>query len=437
LALAGFSVGASVTGVMVSQTFAIWKLVVAPLTMVLLWGVLLPVAHRLWLRRRFVSTRPKGRMPLPIKLPRPNPVFISSLDANLESDGLMGPSMPPPSQGGIAIIGAVSAAVSPIVVLRQEPELPLPPSPVSPSIVPQSSDASRAPTTDRSPAEIADTAAPPNERDLEQAAAALERSSEVIAKAEPVAAPVQASGEAAGPLVGAAASLNPPAPALDPVVPHAATDSIAAHIASLLGQVSGFSEFPSVSSESELEQVVASVSARLGRDLPSNDYMGPSADLRAMTIAPMPEPEESTPTAVAEAPAVERPVPVIEALLPALEAPQAAIETAAVPAAEAAPIEQPAPVAVQPVPEPAPVPVPVPESYAEPVAVAFASVDTPRLVFKRVDLDQGCAPRVVHKCAIPITESCSPAPRRTSLRPSAQDHAVGEAPGPSTLRGLG
>jgi hypothetical protein len=79
----------------------------------------------------------------------------------------------------------------------------------------------------------------------------------------------------------------------------------------------------------------------------------------------------------------------------------------------------------------------VPESESAPVPVVFASMDAPRLVFKRVDLDQGCAPRVVHKCAIPITESCSPAPRRTSLRPSAQDHAVGEAPGPSTLRGLG
>ena len=40
-----------------SQTFAVWKLVVAPLTMVLLWGVLLPVARRLWQRRRFLRSR--------------------------------------------------------------------------------------------------------------------------------------------------------------------------------------------------------------------------------------------------------------------------------------------------------------------------------------------------------------------------------------------
>src|SRR5882724_7406535 len=83
LALAGFSVGASVTGAMVSQTYSLWKLVVAPLTMVLLWGILLPIAHRLWQRRRFLRTRPKGSVPVPIKLPRPSEVFISSLDANL------------------------------------------------------------------------------------------------------------------------------------------------------------------------------------------------------------------------------------------------------------------------------------------------------------------------------------------------------------------
>ncbi|HEY5374767.1 MAG TPA: HDOD domain-containing protein, partial [Polyangiaceae bacterium] len=293
LALAGFSVGASVTGVMVSQTFAVWKLIVAPLTMVLLWGVLLPVAHRLWLRRRFLSTRPKGRVPLPIKLPRPNPVFISSLDANLENDGLMGPSMPPPSQSGISVIGPVGQAI----VIPVEPELPLPPN-AAHSAPPQPLEASRAPTTDRSPAETAatETAPPPSEDELDQAADALERSSEVMPKAEPVAAPVEAVQEPAGPLVGAAASLNPPpAPEVAASKP-AATDSIAAHIATLLGQpTTGLSEFPSVGSAGELEQVMASVSARLGRDLPNNDYMGPSAELRAATIAPIPELEESEP----------------------------------------------------------------------------------------------------------------------------------------------
>ncbi|HEX3855485.1 MAG TPA: HDOD domain-containing protein [Polyangiaceae bacterium] len=478
LALAGFSVGASVTSVMVSQTFAVWKLIVAPLTMVLLWGVLLPVAHRLWLRRRFISTRPKGRMPLPIKLPRPNPVFISSLDANLEKDGLMGPSMPPPSQSGISVIGPVGQAV----VVPFEAELPLPPSLVK-SVPAQPLEASRAPTTDRSPAEstATETAAPPSEDDLEHAAAALERSSEVMPRAEPVPAPIEAALEPAGPLVGAAASLNPPPVPEVATSKSAAADSIAAHIATLLGQpTTGLSEFPSVGSASELEQVVASVSALLGRDLPNNDYMGPSADLRAATIAPIPEPDSEPPAALpmpAPVPAVEaaaEPAPVLEAA-PAIEvaAPVEEAVAAALPAetppiaeappiapiaeaeplakpeslAEAAPLAEPEPLAdAAPIADAAPDSEPAPKSDVAPIAapidtmppasVAFAPVAA-RLMFKRVNLDQGCSPRVVFKCAIPIAESCSPAPRRTSLRPSAQEFATSEGPGPSTLRGLG
>ncbi len=93
-------------------------------------------------------------------------------------------------------------------------------------------------------------------------------------KAEVVSEP-----EAVGPLLGAAASLNPPsappAAAVASAQPAApAKDSVAAHIASLLGEPSeGLSEFPSVGSESELENVVASVSARLAREFPQNDYM--------------------------------------------------------------------------------------------------------------------------------------------------------------------
>ncbi len=333
LTLAGFSVGASITGVMVSQTFAIWKLIVAPLTMVLLWECCFRSRHRLWQRKRFVNTRPKGRVPLPVKMPRPNPVFISSLDANLESDGLMGPSIPPPSQSGISIIGVEPPAKKPppsdeptqpsvedviaeakasAALLQKSPAASLntiavvsaseaaPPTVSLESVVPpvtktpSSPEVAVAPAPAAEPAPAArpaptEDAAPPSEKELEQAADALEATSEVMAKAEVVAEP-----EPVGPLLGAAASLNPPsappAAALAsarPAVP--AKDSVAAHIASLLGEPSdGLSVFPSVGSESELENVVASVSARLAREFPQNDYMGPSADLRAATIAPIP-----------------------------------------------------------------------------------------------------------------------------------------------------
>ncbi|MEO6602452.1 MAG: HDOD domain-containing protein [Polyangiaceae bacterium] len=468
LTLAGFSVGASITGVMVSQTFAIWKLIVAPLTMVLLWGVLLPVAHRLWQRKRFVSTRPKGRVPLPIKMPRPNPVFISSLDANLESDGLMGPSIPPPGQSGISIIGA------------EPPIQPLPPSePTQPSVeaviaetkasaallhrvgatsvstiaVTSTSDAPSAPVNTGpvdqpsiavpsvSAAPIAaqppdpepgEEAPPPSEKELDQAADALEASSEVIPKAAPV-------EEVIGPLRGAAASLNPPsappaaaAEVSSPPVPapHRAEDSVAAHIASLLGEPSeGLSEFPSVGSESELENVVASVSARLGREFPQNDYMGPSADLRAATIAPIPESIAPAPNVFALQPDPDPdPDPVAAAPAPGpVPVPEAApaVETTLAPdAIEPAPISQVAPVVTGPVE-----PLFQAEPSPEPVAM--------RIVFPRKSLEQGCAPRTVFRCALPVAESCSPAPRRTSLRPGIQDYSVGESVPSATLRGIG
>jgi hypothetical protein len=101
--------------------------------------------------------------------------------------------------------------------------------------------------------------------------------------------------------------------------------------------------------------------------------------------------------------------------------PAAIVEPA--PVAEAAPIAETAPVA-----EAAAV------AEAAPLALVEASA---RLVFKRVNLDQGCAPRTVFKCAIPIAESCSPAPRRVSLRPSAQELTATDVLGPLTLRGLG
>ncbi len=336
LALAGFSVGASVTGVMVSQTFAVWKLIVAPLTMVLLWGVLLPVAHRLWMRKRFLSTRPKGRMPLPVKLPRPNPVFISSLDANLKSDGVMGPSMPPPSESGISIIGSIApvpsasiqasvdaiaaeAKASAALLQQVHPTTEssmvaakvVEPAP-SPAISTASAEAPSLPVA----AVGSEEATPPSEKELDAAARVLERSSEVMPRAPSV------PPEAIGPLRGAAASLNPPSAPPAPATPEVALpprsakakDPVAAHIASLLGEASeGLSEFPSMGSESELEHVVASVSARLAREFPQNDYMGPSAELRAATIAPIPEEPEPIVEAKPEPVAEAKPEPVVEA----------------------------------------------------------------------------------------------------------------------------
>jgi putative nucleotidyltransferase with HDIG domain len=508
LALAGFSVGASITGVMVSQTFAVWKLIVAPLTMVLLWGVLLPVAHRLWQRKRFVNSRPKGRVPLPLKLPRPNPVFISSLDANLENDGLMGPSMPPPSQSGISIIGvqlpgsssppseptqpsvdAVVAEAKASAALLQQATVVAsslnsiavtttsdPPAAIHvgsagmPSIeVPAPASAVPAPV-----AEASEEAPPPSEKELDQAAEVLAASSEVMPRADRVEPPASV-----GALRGAAASLNPPsappAAVAEPSAPPALApapkkDSVAAHIAALLGESSdGLSEFPSVGSESELENVVLSVSARLAREFPQNDYMGPSADLRAATIAPIPEPGaapevviQPAPVAmasVAPSPAASSPPTgdrAIEAMLepavaePAVAEPAVAEPAVAEPAAAAIElaVAEPAAAAIEPaVTEPAAAVVePAPISEVAPVVMGpveplFQAQGGPepvplRLLFPRKSLEQGCAPRTVFRCALPVAESCSPAPRRTSLRPAVQDYAAGES-APNTLRGLG
>ena len=520
LALAGFSVGASVTGVMVSQTFAIWKLIVAPLTMVLLWGVLLPVAHRLWMRKRFVSTRLKGRVPLPIKLPRPNPVFISSLDANLKNDGMMGASVPPPSQSGISIIGSIAAvpsgptqpSVDPITAearasaaLLQQVHLPTESSMVAAAVLqPAPSPAISSPAALEPAAPGAATSEegiPPSEKELDAAARVLERSSEVMPRAPSV------LPEAVGPLRGAAASLNPPsvtpraAPEASlPLRSAAVKDSVAQHIASLLGETSeGLSEFPSMGSESELEHVVASVSARLAREFPQNDYMGPSAELRAATIAPIPEEPEPVVEAKAEA-VVEAKVeavveakaePVVEAKAEAVvEAKaEAVVEAKAEPVVEAkaepvveakaeAVVEDKAEPVVEakaePVVEAKPEPVveakpePVVEAKPEPVVEAKpelvveakpepivtdqsseevsgsappSSVVPPaapiRLVFPRKNWEQGCAPQRVFRCAIALAESCSPAPRRVSVRPTPQQYAVGDSTPPATQRGLG
>lgn len=437
LTLAGFSVGASVTGVMVSQTFAVWKLIVAPLTMLLLWGVLLPVAHRLWQRKRFVRTRPKGRVPLPIKLPRPNPVFISSLDANLQNEGLLGASLAPQSRGGISIVGvsvapAASLVVAPIAVAS-------PPDSItgaahadreghsamhdagSESGIVLAAEAPAAPKTDRSPADPSANAprdsvsqaspAASRERELDQAAALLTAKSDLILQPGPV------------PLRGAAVSLNPASAQVSidtasslPVALPMPKDSVAAHIASLLGEPSeGLSEFPSVGSETELEHVVASVSARLARDFPQNDYMGPSAELRAATIAPASEGHSPYPPVSIKmplAPVMEAAAPVMEAAAPVMEATAPVMEAAA-PVIEASPVVSDATPALAPEALPA------------------------RLVMPRNSLEHGCAPRHVFRCLIPVAESCSPAPRRTSLRPSVQPCPAGETVAPNTIRGLG
>jgi len=409
LALAGFSVGASVTGVMVSQTFAVWKLIVAPLTMVLLWGVLLPVAHRLWMRKRFVNTRPKGRVPLPIKLPRPNPVFISSLDANLKTDGMLGPSIVPPSQSGLAILGSIapisSARAQPTseailaeakasAALLQQAHTPTESSMVAAKVVaPAPSPASAAVNAQERTLPVPAVVAAPTVQELDAAARALERSSEVIPRTPSV------PPDAIGPLRGAAASLNPPSASLKAaaeVSPAASSapgkDSGAAHISSLLGDVSeGLSEFPSMGSQSELESVVASVSARLARELPQNDYMGPSAELRAATIAPIPEQPEPVVAAKPEPAVAAKPAPVVAAK-----------------------------------------PEPVVAAKPEPVVAEPAPI---HLVFPRKNWEQGCTPRRVFRCAIPIAESCSPAPRRVSVRPAPPEYAVRESVPPGTLRG--
>jgi putative nucleotidyltransferase with HDIG domain len=424
LALAGFSVGASVTGVMVSQTFAVWKLIVAPLTMVLLWGILLPVAHRLWMRKRFVNSRPKGRMPLPIKLPRPNPVFISSLDANLKNDGMIGPSMLPPSESGISIIAfrptptelgqpsveAVEAEAKASAALLQHVHVPTESSMVAAAVV---APAGASAVGALSAAAFEDQqATPPSEKELDAAARVLEKTSELI-PATPSVPP-----EAIGPLRGAAASLNPPSvpppPVSLPPQPEKAKDSVAAHIALLLGEASEYlSEFPSMGSESELENVVASVSARLARELPQNDYMGPSAELRAATIAPIPE--------KAEALVEGRPETVVEAH------PQGVAEAHPQGVVEAQPealVEAQPEAVLEAQPEGA-----TPISSPEPSSM--------RLIFPKKNWEQGCTPRRVFRCAIPVAESCSPAPRRVSVRPAPQEYAVGESIPPGTLRGLG
>jgi putative nucleotidyltransferase with HDIG domain len=424
LALAVFSVGASITGAMFSDTYSAWKLVVAPLTMVLLWGILLPVLHRLWQRRKFLRTRPRGRQPLAIKLPRPNEVFISSLDANLESEGFMGPSVPPPSQAGISSSSMLAVH-----------ELPLPPRESGPaSVAPR---ATPSPITDRSPVDPPDAARsvlafhdnpsrpddipPSSDRDFDRAAEVLELTSDVMPKAEVV--------------VMVEPPIQPPLPATTlSVLPSA--EAVPSIRAPLRQPTEGLSEFPSVSTESELENVVASVSARLVRELlPHNDYMGPSAHLRPATIAPIPEgrpssqimPSRDVPTAVAApAPilveAVSPPVPVV-------------VEAALTPAPAASLI--PAPSA----PSLAPVSLAVEATStvllgAVPEAEEYdpASAEAKLLVFPRVNLDQGCAPRTAFSCAVPIAESCSPAPRRTSLREGGEAFATS---GGSGLRGSG
>jgi hypothetical protein len=421
-------------------------------------------------------------VPLPIKLTRPNPVFISSLDANLKTDGMMGPSIPPPSQSGISIIGlradvppseptqpsvaAVAAEAKASAALLHQVHSPTQSSMLVAAVVEPdrsaaggavSAEAPRAPVVAENGTE--EQAIPPSEKELDAAARALERSSEVIPRVPSV------PPEAIGPLRGAAASLNPPSAPPPPDAPLAsvssqpikAKDSVAAHIASLLGEPSdGLSEFPSMGSQSELENVVASVSARLGREFPQNDYMGPSAELRAATIAPIPERSEvvieAKPEPIVEAkpePVVEaKPEPVVEAKPePVVEAkPEPVVEAKPEPVVEAK-LEPVVEAKLEPVVEAKPEPVveakPEPVVAEEPAEVAPSpSSDRPappsiRLVFPRKNWEQGCAPRRAFRCALPVAESCSPAPRRVSVRPGPPEYAVGDSLPPGTLRGLG
>jgi putative nucleotidyltransferase with HDIG domain len=428
LSLAGFSVGASVTGVMVSQTFAVWKLIVAPLTMVLLWGVLLPVLHRWLQRRRFLTTRPKGRLPLPIHLPRPSPVFISSLDRNLQSDGMLGATIPAPNRSGISII-APRPAVPPAAPRQpsgetlvtggkgslaqlEQAHAPTESSMVAAAVVTTAPSAvSEAPSSAQSTSPVESYSgqhgAPPTTKELDAAARAFERSSEVI----PVVPSVPP--QAGSPLRGGAEQLNLPssAPQISlPLDSVKAEDSIPKHLASLLGEVSdSLSEFPSVG---ELESVVASVSARLARELPHNDYMGPSSELRAATLAPVPEKPEAKLEANAE---VEVPNPPLglEARVEVEAAkPDARGESTTEPATAQPPSEA--------VPSPA-------SALAEPVI---------RLKFPRKNWEQPCIARRAFRCALPVAESCSPAPRRVSVRPGPSELGADSVP-PGTLRGLG
>jgi len=198
----------------------------------------------------------------------------------------------------------------------------------------------------------------------------------------------------------------------------------------------------------------------LVRDLlPNNDYMGPSAHLRAATIAPSPEgPPSSQPMPSGDVPKLAAvPVPIfVESIAPPVPVP-VLVEPAPVPV----PVPAPVPVSVEPAPvpvlvEPAPVPVPAasldPALAAaplapEPMPAAAAAAPLPSttgaeesdpgarlLVFPRVNLDQGCAPRSAFSCAVPIAESCSPAPRGAGLRAAGEAHAT---TGPASIRGLG
>jgi len=92
---------------------------------------------------------------------------------------------------------------------------------------------------------------------------------------------------------------------------------------------------------------------------------------------------------------------------------------------------------------------PVVEARQEPVVVERPAEVAPisasehpapassRVVFPRKNWEQGCAPRRVFRCALPVAESCSPAPRRVSVRPGPPEYAVSDTVPPGTLRGLG
>ncbi|HEY2407734.1 MAG TPA: HDOD domain-containing protein [Polyangiaceae bacterium] len=428
LAAAGFSVGASLTGALASRELSLWKLVVAPLSMLLLWAVLLPVGFKFWQRVRFLRTRPKGRAPLPIKLPKPDAVFISELDASLDSEGALGPSLAPP-------VSSASVASSPEITLDMVPHL----------------------------ASVSDELA----KTLDRVAEELESSSDLTAamperEAE---APNTPAPESESRLI---ASVTPPADAQPTPVAAAAKDptddeSLASNGEQVLDApqpLMNLSRFPSTDSAHELEAVVSAVSARLRREALS-EYSGPSAALseppepdappaeipagpRTLPAGPADaHPAETHPAAAlfveppaldVEAKASEPPVAAQDAIAPSTPAEPAPAtpEVAEVRAAESVP-------APHPRSSQSAVPPPRSSQSAVPHPRSSQSAAPPaRIIVPRANLAHGCRAQVEFYCAVPDSAACTVLPPGArALRPSAYPRTPSEPSGPSTLRGLG
>jgi len=129
--------------------------------------------------------------------------------------------------------------------------------------------------------------------------------------------------------------------------------------------------------------------------------------------------------------------PVVEAKAePVVEAKaEPVVEAKAEPVVEAKPepvVEAKPELVVEAKPEPI-----VTDQSSEEVSGSAPPAAPTRLVFPRKNWEQGCAPQRVFRCAIALAESCSPAPRRVSVRPTPQQYAVGDSTPPATQRGLG